>query len=264
MAARAIWKGVLRVGSAGIPVKLYSAIEDRAVHFHLLEQRTQDRVKQHMVDPDTREEVAKEEIRKGFEVDQDTFVILNDDEFSKVQPKPSRDIEIRHFVPSERIVHQWYERPYYLGPDEDETKDYFALAAALEGQNREGIAHWVMRNKRYIGALRGHDGYLLLIKLRYADEVLSARDLPAPGGRAPDAREIAMAEQLIAALEDDFRPEDYRDEYRDRVLQYIESKAKGKKPKLAAMPAPKKAASLVDVLAASLETAKHGKGKRVA
>jgi DNA end-binding protein Ku len=264
MAARAIWKGVLHIGTADIPVKLYSAVEDQTVHFHLLEARTQSRVKQHMVDPDSGDEVAKEEIRKGFEVDENTFVILSDDELNKVQPEESRDIEIRHFVAPDRIVHQWYERPYYLGPDGENSKDYFALAAALEAQDREGIAHWVMRGKRYIGALRAREGYLLLIKLRYADEVLSARDLPAPGGRAPDDREIAMAEQLISALEGEFRPEEYRDEYRDRVLQYIESKAKGKKPKLAAMPAPKKTASLVDVLAASLDTAKRGKGKRVA
>jgi DNA end-binding protein Ku len=161
-------------------------------------------------------------------------------------------------------VHQWYERPYYLGPDGEDDDSYFALAEALHRRNSQGLAHWVMRGKQYVGALRERDGYLLLIRLRYVEEVLSARDLPAPGGRAPDPREIKMAEQLVSVLEDEFRPEDFRDEYRDRVMNYIEQKAKGQKPKLATMPSKPKPKSLTDMLEASLNAAKRGKGDRVA
>ena len=263
MGARAIWKGVLQLGTGGVPVKLYSAVEDRGIHFHLLERRSLQRVKQHMVDPSSGKAVPKEEIRRGFEVEPDTFVVLPEDELEKLKPEQSREIEVPHFVPPEKISHQWYERPYYLGPDDSE-KEYFSLAAALERSGREGLARWTMRNKRYLGALRARDGYLLLIKLRYAEEVLSARELPAPSGRALDPREIQMAEQLVSVLEDDFRPEDFRDDYRDRVMAYIEEKAKGKKPKLATMPKPKATTSLADVLEASLSAAAKGKGKAVA
>lgn len=263
MAARAIWKAVLNAGPATVPVKMYSAVEDRAVHFNLLDAASETRVKQHMVNPETGKEVAKEEIRKGYEVDRGRFVILDPEDLQSVEPEPSRDITIVSFVPPEKITHQWYERPYYLGPDGDDQA-YFALAEALEKQNREGFAKWVMRKKHYTGALRAADGYLMLITLRRADEVLSARDLPRPGGRAPDAREIKMAEQLIEVLADDFRPEDFRDEYRDRVLHYIEQKAKGQKPRLVSITEKKPAASLTDVLEASLKAAKQHKGKRVA
>jgi DNA end-binding protein Ku len=261
MPARAIWKGNLELGKSGLPVKLYSAVEDQTVHFHLLERRTHERVHQHMVDPNTGEEVPKEEVRKGYEVSQDTFVIVTEEDLEKITPEPSRDIEVPHFLPLGRIPHQYYERPYYVGPDGD-TKSYFALAEALEKREREGLARWVMRGKRYAGALRSRDGYLLLITLRHADEVLTARELAAPAGKEPDPREIRMAEQLVEALAGEFVPEDYNDEYRERVMQYINAKAKGRKPKLETIRQPRaKDTSLADMLAASLKPAK---GKRVA
>jgi DNA end-binding protein Ku len=263
MAARAIWKAVLNVGPATVPVKLYSAVEDRAVHFNLLDAASETRVKQHMVDPETGAEVPKEEIRKGYQFAPGSFVILDPEDLQAVEPEASRDISVVSFVPPEVITHQWYERPYYLGPDGDDAA-YFALAEALEKRNREGFAKWVMRKKHYTGALRAADGYLMLITLRKADEVLSAHDLPQPGGRAPDPREIKMAEQLIQVLEDEFRPEDFSDEYRERVLNYIEQKAKGQKPKLVSIKEKKPAASLTGVLEASLKAAKQQKGKRVA
>jgi DNA end-binding protein Ku len=207
-----------------------------------------------MVNPTSGKEVRSDEIRKGYEVEPDTFVILEEADLEKIQPEASTSIEVPHFLPEGRIGHQYYDRPYYLGPDGD-AKAYFALAEALERKEREGIARWVMRKKHYAGALRSRDGYLLLITLRHAEEVLSARDLEAPPGKPPDEREIKMAEQLVAALEDEFRPEDYSDEYRDRVLKYIEAKAKGRKPKLETISAPQATKSLADALAASLKAA---------
>jgi DNA end-binding protein Ku len=216
-----------------------------------------------MVNPNTGKEVAPDEIRKGFETESGEVIFLDAEEIASVQPKRSRDMKVSEFLPIGAIPHQWYERPYYVGPDGD-NKLYFALAAALETQKREGLARWVMREKEYFGSLREWDGCLVLVTLRYAEEVISAVDLPKPGGRDPEPREVGMAEQLIAVLEDEFRPEDYHDEYRARVMKLIEQKAKGQKPKLAALPARKKPASLLDALAASLRSAKSTGGKAVA
>ena len=265
MAARAIWTGVLKVESIEIPVKLYSAVQDRAVHFHLLDKKTGTRVKQHMVNPNTGDEVPSSDIQRGYEAEPGLFVVMTPEEVASADPEESREIRISRFLPPDAIVHQYYERPYYLGPDGDDDKPYFALAEALASRKREGLAHWVMRKKEYNGALRVRDGYLVLITLRNADEVVTSRDLPVLTGRAPDPREIQMAEQLISVLADEFRPEDFRDEYRDRVMQLIETKAKGNKPKLQKMPArPKAPTSLMDMLSASLEGAKRGKGGKVA
>ena len=136
MAARAIWKGILKIGSTRIPVKLYSAVQDRTVRFHVLDDRHLMRIKQHMVDRDTGEEVSNEEIQKGYEVEPGSFVILTEEELEAIKPEPSREIEIAEFVPPEQISQQWYERPYYLAPDGDQ-KNYFALAQALD-ESRSG------------------------------------------------------------------------------------------------------------------------------
>jgi DNA end-binding protein Ku len=265
MPARAVWTGVLKLESAEIPVKLYSAVGDKAVHFHLLEKKTGTRVRQHMINPNTGDEAESEEIQKGYEVEPGQFVTLSDEEVASADPGESSEVTISRFVSPEAIVHQYYDRPYYLGPDDD-AKSYFAFAEALEASGREGLAHWTMRKREYNGALRVRDGYLVLIALRHADEVVTARDLPELTGRAPDEREIKMAKQLVETLAGEFNPEDFRDEYRDRVMQLIETKAKGSKPKLQRMPARAKApTSLMDMLSASLEGAKKSKGgKKVA
>ncbi len=200
MAARAIWKGELKLGTNKIPVKLYSAVTDRTVHFHILDDKHLMRVKQHMVSPDSGDEVETAEIQKGYEIEPGRFVVITDEELEALQPEPSRDIEIKEFVPTEAVSQQWYERPYYLGPDGD-VKSYFALAEALQNREREGIAHWVMRKKAYVGALRAEGDYLTLVTLRNAEEVISAKDLPKPAGRAPTAKELGMAKQLVEMLE---------------------------------------------------------------
>jgi DNA end-binding protein Ku len=258
MAARAIWKGELKLGSTKLPVKLYSAVEDRNVRFHILDDRQRARVKQHMVSPDSGEEVTTEEIRKGYEVEPGKFVIVDEKDLESLKPKPSREIEIGEFVPVDEIPQQFYERAYYLAPDGDQ-KDYFALAEALEKQKREGIAHWVMRDKNYTGALAAQDGYLVLSTLRNADEVISAEQLPKPGGRAPTSKEIELAKHLVSMLEGEFNPADYKDEYRERVMEFIEKKARGKAPRLSAVKTKRKTTSLDSVLARSIASLKKGK-----
>lgn len=258
MAARAIWKGEIKLGTTKLPVKLYSAIQDRTVRFHVLDDRAKKRVKQHMVDPDSGEEVPAEEIRKGYEIEPGKYVILTEEDLEKLQPPPSRDIEVVEFVPQAKISQQWYERPYYAGPDGD-VKDYFALVEALQNTESEGIAHWVMRNKYYAGALRAVDDYLFLFTLRDAKEVILAGELTKPSGAAPTQKELAMARQLVEMLQGEFNPAEYKDEYRERVMEFIEKKAKGHAPKLRAVKAKRKTAALDSVLAKSIESLRKEK-----
>ena len=257
MAARAIWKGEIKLGSSKLPVKLYSAVTDRSVRFHILDKH-KTRVKQHMVQPDNGDEVSSDKIQKGYEIEPGRFVIVTDEDLKSLEPKPSREIEITEFVPQEKISQQWYERPYYLGPDGD-VKDYFAFAEALEKREREGIAHWIMRNKPYVGALRAQDGYLVLVTLRSANEVILAKDLPKPAGREPSKKELEMAKHLVSLLEGEFNPKDFKDEYRERVLEFIERKAKGHAPRLTAVKTKRKTTSLDSVLAKSIESLRKQK-----
>lgn len=261
MAARAIWKGELKLGTTRIPVKLYSAVSDRTVRFHVLDDKRA-RVKQHMVEPESGAEVPTEEIQKGYEIEPGRFVIVTEEDLESLKPEASREIEISGFVPVDKISQQYYERPYYLAPDGNQ-EDYFAFAEALQKQEREGIANWVMRNKSYTGALAAQDGYLVLSTLRNADEVITADELPQPAGRAPTQKEISMAKHLVSLLEGEFNPADFKDEYRERVMEFIEKKAKGHAPKLQAVKTKRKTTALDSVLAKSIEALKK-KEKRAA
>lgn len=250
--ARAVWKGVIHFGDVSVPVKLYSAAQDRSVHFRLLSAKDKTPVKQRMVNAETGREVPPDRIRSGYETGRGVFVVLDAQELEGLEPEPSRAIEVTRFVEPEQIDHRWYDRPYYLGPDGDEAA-YSTLTRALGGEHKEGVAHWVMRKKEYIGALRPVDEHLMLITLRHTGELVPADGLKAPRGRAPEPNEIAMAEQLIGALEGEFDPTDFRDEYRDRVLELVKTKAEGKTvalPKVRERQPPKE--SLTRVLEESL------------
>lgn len=252
MAARAIFKGVIRVGKSELPVKLYSAVQDRSIRFRLLHRTDKEPVKQKMVNPETGDQIEYAATKKAFPIARSALVILDKEELEELEPKPSRDIEITRFVDPADIDHRWYERAYYLGPD-NSTDAYFALAAALERKKKEGVAQWVMRGKNYIGSLRADEGYLMLIVLRHADEVIDAATLTPPQGRALDKREIAMAEQLVEALTGTFNAADFKDEYRERVMELVETKARGGKPKVTKFrPKASKDDSLDKALAASL------------
>lgn len=228
MAARAMWKAAIRIGDVSVPVKLYAAVRDRDVHFRLLHGADLAPVKQAMVHPETEEIVAADAIRRGYFTPEKDLVVFEDQELDVLEPPASRDIRLLHFLPTGLIDHRWYRRPYYLGPDGSDGK-YAALARALAESGREGLARWVMRKKAYAGTLRLHEGYLVLVALRHADEVVSLEGLKAPSGDKLDARELSMARQLIEMLAADFEPEEYHDEYRERVMKLIETKASGGK-----------------------------------
>ncbi len=251
MTARAMWKGVLRVGDASVPVKLYSAVENHDVHFRLLHDKDLTPVTQALVDPTTDEVVPYERTQRGYAAPEGEMVILKADELATLVPPDSRDIDVSHFVPVGAIDPQWYDRPYYLGPDQSEAP-YASLTAALGRSELEGVAHWVMRKKAYVGALRVHAGNLALVSLRHSGEVVPIESIELPSGPALDPKELDMAQQLMGMLEAEFEPEAYRDEYRDQVVSLIEAKASGKKPKLRVVAQKARTDDLTAALAASL------------
>jgi DNA end-binding protein Ku len=230
MAARAIWKGVVRFDALRVPVKLYSAIEDRGVHFRLLHRKDEEPVRQVLVNAETNELVSYDQTRRAQVTDAGDMVLLDKEELESLKPEPSRDIDILAFLPRGEIDHRWFYRPYYLGPD-GSTSNYFALTDALQAMDVEGLARWAMRKKAYVGALRLYSGYPMLVSLRHAEEVVPADALEPPRGSDLDSRELMMARQLVEMLEADFEPQNYRDEYRHRVLEMVEAKAAGRKVK---------------------------------
>ena len=252
MAARAMWKGVIRFEKIAVPVKLYAAIEDRAVHFRLLHVTDHAPVKQALVNPLNDTVVPYGDARRAFATDEGDMVLLQPDELAATEPEPSRDIRVLCFLPASAIDHRWYLRPYYLGPDEGAGPAYAALIAALADTAREGLARWTMRKKAYVGALRLHGGYPVLIALRHSEEVVPLEELTPPSGPPLDKREIGMAEQLLEMLAADFEPDQYHDEYRARVCELIDKKSRGERIRIAPPAPPPPSPDLTAALEASL------------
>lgn len=256
--ARAIWKGEIQLAGQRIGVKFYSAVEDRSVHFHLLHEKDRAPVEQHIVRKDTGEDVPKEEMRKAFAVGPNTAVILQPEELERLIPPESREIELLRFVPPGALGDQWYERPYYLGPDGDED-EYFAFAEALSRRAAVGIARWVMRKKRYLGAVSAVEGYLVMTTLRRAEQVLSFSGVEPAKSATPQPNELRLAEQLVKSIEADFDPRQWQNEYRERLCKLIEAKARGEKVKPVRVKKQRAAGSLADSLKASIAAAREKK-----
>jgi DNA end-binding protein Ku len=256
--AKAMWKGLIALGKQTVAVKMYSAVEDRSIRFHMLHKKDHAPVEQHIIRKDTGEDVKREDIRKAFSLSKDTAVILQPADLDKLVPPESRDIQVSRFVIPAVLGDQWYDRPYYLGPDGDEA-GYFALAQALEAKNMIGIARWVMRKKRYVGALSSINGYLVLSTMRRADQVLKFTGIQPAANMKPLPNELKLAQQLVSSIEADFDPQLWQNKYRERLLKLIEAKARGEK--LTPVRTKKKVtqASLADSLKASIAAAREKK-----
>jgi DNA end-binding protein Ku len=257
MSARAIWKGYLVLGKRQVPVKMYSAIEDRAVHFHLLGAKDQEPVEQKIVRKDDGTEVPREQQRKAFPLEGDRAVILQPDELQAIQPEADREIHLLRFIPRSLLGDQWFDRPYVLGPDDDNDA-YFALAEALD-KDTLGIGRWVMRGKRYLGALSAADGYLLMTTMRRMEQVLAVPAVKPDKARTPSEAELKLAEQLVTTISGDFEPLVWKNDHRDRLMQLIEAKARGNKIRTVKAKAKPRVTDLAESLRASLGAAQEKK-----
>ena len=263
--ARATWSGSISFGLVNVPVKLFTAVRSHTVHFTQLHKDTHARIRQKRVDEETGEEVAYQDIVKGYEVASDQYVVVDPDELAELDPDASRTIDIRDFVDLGEIDPVYYDRPYYLMPDGDAAaKPYRLLTDAMARTDKVAVATMVMRNKEYLVAIRASDDLLLLSTMNYADEVADPADLDAPdnlGDVDVSEREVGMAEQLIESLVTGFDPSAYEDTYQQRVVEFLEAKAQGEQVDL---PAPARdTGGVVDLMSAleqSLERASQGRG----
>jgi DNA end-binding protein Ku len=256
MTARAIWKGHLALGTHAVPVKVYSAAQDRAVHFHLLHAKDLAPVEQRIVRKDNGREVPKEAQRKAVPLDDERAVILDPAELESLEPESDRAIHLLRFVPRDALGEQWFDRPYWLGPD-DAGDAYFALAEALGAKERFGIARWVMRATRYLGALSAAGGYLRLTTLRRAEQVLAVPAIRPDKARTPSEAEVRLAQQLVDSISGAFEPEQWHNDYRERLAKLVESKAKGTKLRLVHARPKQATTDLAESLRASLAAAKE-------
>jgi DNA end-binding protein Ku len=253
VAARAIWQGTVVVQKMELGVKVYSAVVDRQIHFHLVHRPDRIRVQQRMVEAGTHTPVPLAETRKAFEAEPGLYIALGSEELERAVPEASRQIEVRRFVSTSAIDPQLFYRPYILGPADDAAADYFALVHALDRKKKSGIARWVMRKHSYVGALITQKDLLMLVTLRHAGEIIPADELEPPEGRALEPKERDLAGKLVEALAGRFQPEAYHDQYQARVRELIDAKRAGKKLKPKRAPRRRREGSLADSLRASLK-----------
>lgn len=249
---RAIWSGAISFGLVTIPVRLYPAVKRRNVRFHQVDRETGARIRQKRVSAVDSSEVPWERIVKGYELPGGRVVTVTDDELASLDPAATRTIDIEEFVDGADIDPIYYDSAYHVVPDPSTAKPYKLLTTAMERAGKVAIAHFVMRTKQYLAAVRPREGTLLLSTMVYADEIVPVSEIEGFDALADieiDERELAMASQLIATLEAHFEPERHHDTHREAVLALIERKAAGEEPEpVAASPADDD--TVVDLMAA--------------
>jgi DNA end-binding protein Ku len=257
---RSIWSGAISFGLVNVPVKLYSAVSRKTVRFNQLNAKTGNRIQQKRVDPETGDEVAYDDIVKGFELTKDRYVVLTPEELDALDPERTRTIDIEDFVALDEIDPVYYDHPYWLVPDKGAAKAYGLLMEAMRDAGKVAIARVVLRSKEQLVAIRPAGQGLMMETMIFADEVVppdEIEELPEEQELKVTDRELKMARQLIDSLTSDFEPDKYHDEYREKVLELIERKAQGEEITVQPeAPKPTRVPDLMAALEASLAAVK--------
>jgi DNA end-binding protein Ku len=259
---RAIWSGSISFGLVTVPVRIFSAIEEHTLHFNYVHEPDGSRIGYEKICKAEGKPVPDDEIVKAFEYEKDEWVYMTDEDFEAAAAENHRTIDIRSFVPYEDIDPIFFERTYYVAPQEDGAKVYALLVEAMERSGLAAVAKWVMRDRQHLGLLRVREGVITLERMHFADEIRPVEDL-APDDTEVNKQELAMAEQLIEHFKGTFDPSEYRDTYRDALCEIIEAKRKGEEVRAEKEPEPEAPADLMAALRASVEAAR-GRGSRVA
>jgi DNA end-binding protein Ku len=258
---RSIWKGAISFGLVSIPVKLYSATEEKDVSFHQVHRADGGRIRYKRVCQTDGEEVPYSDIAKGYELPSGEVVVLTDDDFADLPLTTSRAIDVLEFVPLEQVDPMYFAKSYYLEPDAAGAKPYVLLREALERSGRVALVKIALRQRESLATLRVRNGVFVLEMMLWPDEI-----------REPDfgfldedievrAQELKMAESLIDSLSGDFEPEQYADNYREALQALIDAKVEGREVVQPVEPAAD-TGTVVDLMAAlraSVEAAKHGR-----
>ena len=224
---RALWTGAISFGLVNAPVRMYTAISEHDVHFHMLHAKDAKRIHYRKVAGSGTREVPDDEIVRGYEIDDGEYVTLTDEEIASAHIEGDKVIEIHDFVPLEEIDPILFERTYYLGPAEGSERVYALLAQALEQSGLVGIASFVFHDRDQLACLRAKDGGILLERMYFADEIRDSDGILPDRKRAVDKRELKLAIDLIERMKGSFDHSAYADRYRDRLMEIIDQKRKG-------------------------------------
>ena len=255
---RALWTGSISFGLVNVPVRLYSAISEHKLQFHFVHQKDDSPIGYQKICKKEDKPVPEKEIVKAFEYRKGKYVYMEDEDFEAARVEGYKTIDITDFVPYEQIDPIYFAHTYYVGPQDGAEKVYSLLVKAMEDSELAGIAKFVMRDRQYLGALRVREGTITLEQLYFADEVRPVEEIKPKRARV-EKRELEMAQQLIDSFSGDWKPEQYKDTYRDALCEVIEAKRKGKEVHVAAEPEEGQPTDLMTALRASVQASRGGR-----
>ena len=229
MPPHSIGSGTLSFGLVSIPVKMFTAASAGGVSFNQLHEKCGGRIKQQIFCPSCNEIVDRSALLKGYEFAKDQYVRFTDEELKRLEAEASQSIEIAEFVPLAKVDPIYFEKTYYLGPDKGGDKAYRLLCEAMEQAGQVALAKYVMRGKESLVLIRASQGGLMLHAMYFADEIRDFSEIEKGSEASIKPTELALAQRLIQELSNpEFKPDQYHDEYRGRVLSIVESKIEGK------------------------------------
>lgn len=224
---RPVWKGHISFGLVNVPVTLYPAEQRTNISLHMLDSRNRARVRYERVNEETGEEVPWDQIVKGYEYDDNSYVLLDEEELKEAAPEATKTVDIEAFVDLSEIDLVYFDKPYYLEPGKKGEKGYVLLRDALEESGKAGIARVVIRTRQYLAAMVPRGDVLVLNLLRYQQELRSVEDLKIPGADEDvgiKKAEQKMAKDLIASMTTEWDPSQFHDEYREQLMAWIEAR----------------------------------------
>lgn len=258
---RALWTGSISFGLVSVPVRLYSAVSEHKLHFHLVHEKDESPIGYQKICKVEEKPVPDSEIVKAFEYRRGEYVHMEDEDFEAARVEGYKTIEITDFVPYEQIDPIYFAHTYYAGPQDGAEKVYSLLVRTMEDSELAAIAKFVLRDRQYLGALRVREGTITLEQLHFADEVRSPQEVR-PKLVKIEKRELEMAQQLVANLAGNWKPEQYKDTYRDALCEVIEAKRKGEEIHVGAQPEEEEPTDLMAALRASVEASQRKRGAK--
>jgi DNA end-binding protein Ku len=253
--AATVWKGHISFGLVSIPVRLFTGARGKTVSFHLLHKTDNSRIHEVMYCDAEDKPVTRGELVKGYEHKKGQYVVVTPEEIKKVTPPTQTVMEILEFVKGEQIDPIFFETSYFVAPDTNGQKPYALLLEALRQSRYDGLAKLTMHSREHIVILRPAERGIMLHTMYYADEVREVAEFE-PHRKLVNEKELKLAKTLIGSLVADFRPQKYKDTYRENLLKLIDAKVKGKEIKAAPEPKVAKVVDIVDALRKSLEAKK--------
>lgn len=259
--AASVWKGAISFGLVSIPVRLYSATEEKDISFRQVHRDDGGRIRYKRVCSVDGEEVPYSDIAKGYELPDGEMVILDDEDFANLPISSSRAVEVLSFVPAEQIDAVQMGKPYYCDPTGGDIKPYVLLRDALEQAGRVAVVKVALRQRERLATLRAKDGVLVMQTLLWPDEVRAPKLGFEDENVSVRPQELAMAESYIAALSGDFAPDEFSDDYREALQQVIDAKVAGREVSAPAEPAAT-SGQVVDLMEALRRSVAEAKARR--